>query len=102
MSADMEPEDVLSLVGRIVRNPRDSTLAARWFHSLHETPLLFSGILDSDGRVLDANRLSVEECGFERAQVVGRRFWSAAGEPADGPRPRRPGAGLVRPGGLDR
>ena len=35
-----------------------------WFEALYETPLLFSGILDDLGIVLDANQLSVEGCGL--------------------------------------
>ncbi len=50
-------------------------LAARWFQALYETPLLFSGILDARGRVLEANRLSIEGCGLVRAEIIGRPFW---------------------------
>ena len=55
--------------------PDGGSLSARWFHALYETPLLFSGILDATGRVLDANRLSVEGCGFDRERTIGRPFW---------------------------
>jgi PAS domain S-box-containing protein len=50
-------------------------LAARWFQALYETPLLFSGILDAEGRVLDANALSIEGCGLDRREIIGTRFW---------------------------
>jgi hypothetical protein len=50
-------------------------LAARWFRALYETPLMFSGILGADGRVLDGNALSIEGCGLERAEVIGTPFW---------------------------
>jgi len=53
----------------------DPVLAERWFQGLYDTPLLFSGILDREGRVLAANTLSVEGCGLERASVLGRTFW---------------------------
>src|SRR2546430_3507205 len=51
--------------------PVTPRLAARWFQALYETPLMFSGILDADGRVLDANQLSIEGCGFDRADIIG-------------------------------
>ncbi len=55
--------------------PISPVLAARWFQALYETPLLFSGILDRAGRVLDANYLSIEGCGLDRDAVLGRPFW---------------------------
>ena len=55
--------------------PGGDSLSARWFHALFETPLLFSGILDATGRVLDANRLSIEGCGFDRDSTIGTPFW---------------------------
>src|SRR5829696_9794012 len=71
----MESDEVLGHFGRAVRTSRGRSLAERWFHALYETPLLFSGMVDTDGRVLDANRLSVEGCGFDRDLVIGQRFW---------------------------
>jgi PAS domain S-box-containing protein len=50
-------------------------LAGRWLQALYETPLLFSGILDADGIVLDANQLAIEGCGLNRDEVLGRPFW---------------------------
>ena len=35
--------------------------------------------LDLDGTVIDVNRAPVEMCGFQRADVIGRPFWDAAG-----------------------
>ena len=75
MSAEMERDGVPSLVGRSARLAQDTGLAERWFQALYETPLLFSALLDEDGRVVDANRLSVEGCGLDRDLVVGRHFW---------------------------
>ena len=46
-----------------------------WLSALYETPFLFSGVLDSTGHVLAANRLSVEGCGLVRADVIGYAFW---------------------------
>ncbi len=36
---------------------------------------LFAGRLDLDGTVLDANRSSLEICGYTREDVIGRPFW---------------------------
>lgn len=51
------------------------SLVTRWFQALYDTPLLFSGILDHQGRVLDANRAAIEGCGLHRAETLGRPFW---------------------------
>jgi PAS domain S-box-containing protein len=46
-----------------------------WFLALYETPLLFSGLLDEAGRVLDGNQVSIEGCGLVRSEIIGRPFW---------------------------
>jgi PAS domain S-box-containing protein len=46
-----------------------------WFLALYETPLLFSGLLDHEGRVLEGNQVSIEGCGLVREEVIGRPFW---------------------------
>ncbi|MFC4145090.1 SpoIIE family protein phosphatase [Micromonospora mangrovi] len=51
------------------------SLTDHWFTALYETPLIFSGILDGRGRLLDANRASVEGCGLDRAGTLGRPYW---------------------------
>jgi PAS domain S-box-containing protein len=56
-------------------DPISSEIASRWFQALYNTPLLFSGILDETGRVLDSNQVSIEGCGLIRAEVIGRPFW---------------------------
>ena len=56
--------------------PLDPVLVRRWFQGLYDTPLLFSGILDRDGRVLAGNTLSIEGCGLDRATILGRPFWA--------------------------
>jgi PAS domain S-box-containing protein len=55
--------------------PISAELSARWFQALYETPLLFSGILDREGRVLDANQVSIEGCGLVRQDIIGHPFW---------------------------
>ncbi len=46
-----------------------------WFLALYETPLLFSGLLDREGRVLEGNQASIEGCGLDRDAIIGRPFW---------------------------
>ena len=67
-------------------------VAGRWLQALYETPLLFTGILDAAGIVLDGNELSIEGCGHDRADTVGRPFWEGGWwrpEPALADRVRR-------------
>jgi PAS domain S-box-containing protein len=45
------------------------------FRAFFEQGALFAGIMDVDGTLLDANRLSWEGCGFTREQVLGKPFW---------------------------
>jgi PAS domain S-box-containing protein len=40
-----------------------------------ETPV-FAGIMTVDGIVVDANRLSLEVCGYRAEEVIGRPFWN--------------------------
>ena len=43
--------------------------------ALYETPLLFSGLLDHEGTVLEGNQVSIEGCGLDRSETVGHPFW---------------------------
>jgi len=45
------------------------------FHAFFEQGPLFAGIMDVNGTLLEANRLSWEACGFTREQVIGKPFW---------------------------
>ncbi len=45
------------------------------FHAFFEQGALFAGIMDVDGLILEANRLSWEACGFTREQIIGKPFW---------------------------
>ena len=44
------------------------------FQAIYEQGL-FAGRLNLEGTVIDVNRASVEMCGFQRADVIGRPFW---------------------------
>lgn len=58
-------------------------LTLAWFAALYETSLLLSGIMSADGIVLDANRSSIEGCGLDRAETLGRPFWEGGWWSAD-------------------
>jgi PAS domain S-box-containing protein len=45
------------------------------FHAFFEQGALFAGIMEVNGTILDANRLSWEACGFSKEQIVGSKFW---------------------------
>jgi PAS domain S-box-containing protein len=45
------------------------------FQAFFQQGALFAGIMDLDGTLLEANRLSLEGCGYTREDVVGRPFW---------------------------
>jgi two-component system cell cycle sensor histidine kinase/response regulator CckA len=36
---------------------------------------LFAGVMTTDGTLIDANRSSLEACGFTREEVIGKPFW---------------------------
>jgi len=45
------------------------------FHAFFEQGAFFAGIMDVDGTLLEANRLSWESPGFTTEQVIGKPFW---------------------------
>ena len=45
------------------------------FQAFFEQGALFAGIMDLDGTLVEANRLSWEGCGYTREQIIGRPFW---------------------------
>jgi PAS domain S-box-containing protein len=45
------------------------------FHAFFEQGAFFAGIMDVDGILLEANRLSWESPGFTTEQVIGKPFW---------------------------
>ncbi len=45
------------------------------FQAFFEQGALFAGIMELDGTLLEANRLSWEACGFTKEQVIGKPFW---------------------------
>jgi PAS domain S-box-containing protein len=45
------------------------------FHAFFEQGALFAGIMDVNGTILEANRLSWDACGYAREQIIGKPFW---------------------------
>jgi len=45
------------------------------FRAFFEQGSHFAGVMTLDGTVVEANRLSLDACGFSRDQVIGRKFW---------------------------
>ncbi len=64
--------------------PRPLVDPELWFRALYDTPLLLAGVADLDGRILDANHLSVEGVGFPREEVIGCLFWDGPWWGTDG------------------
>jgi PAS domain S-box-containing protein len=52
-----------------------ATEANAKFRTMFEQGSQFAGILSLDGIVVEANRLCLEQCGYTRADVIGRPFW---------------------------
>lgn len=72
-----EVEDVTEAV-RLRRTEAETTSRLAEARSVYEAIYdqgLFAGRLDLEGTVLDANRSSLEQCGFSREDVIGRPFW---------------------------
>ena len=61
----------------------DGDVVEEWFRSLYDSPVLFSGLLDGEGRVIGGNQLAIEGCGFVREQVIGAPFWEGGWWSAD-------------------
>jgi PAS domain S-box-containing protein len=47
------------------------------FRAVFDQTTVFSGVLSTDGVVLDANRLCLEACGYQGEEVLGKLFWKA-------------------------
>ncbi len=46
------------------------------FRAIFDQTTVFSGVLSTDGIVLDANRLCLDACGYQAAEVLGKPFWA--------------------------
>jgi PAS domain S-box-containing protein len=45
------------------------------FRAFFEQGSYFAGVMMPDGTLLEANRLSLDACGYTRDEVIGRKFW---------------------------
>lgn len=53
----------------------DTAVLTQWLEALYESHVLYSGLLDRHGQVIEANRLAIEGCGLVRSETLGRPFW---------------------------
>jgi PAS domain S-box-containing protein len=53
----------------------EATTANSKFRAFFEQGPLFAGVMSLDGSIIEANRLSLEACGYTKEEVLGRRFW---------------------------
>jgi PAS domain S-box-containing protein len=60
--------------GTVLEANRDITAAAI-FKAVFNQSGVFAGIMDLRGFLLDANKLSLEGCGYEKEDVLNRPFW---------------------------
>jgi PAS domain S-box-containing protein len=56
----------------------EAVAATAKFRGVFEQTSVFAGIMDLDGTLIDANRLSVDVCGYKTDEVLGRRFCDTA------------------------
>lgn len=45
------------------------------FRTFFEQGSYFAGVMALDGTVMEANRLSLEACGYSREDIIGKKFW---------------------------
>ena len=45
------------------------------FRAFFEQASNFAGVLEIDGTVVEANRLSLDSCGFTREEILGKPYW---------------------------
>jgi PAS domain S-box-containing protein len=45
------------------------------FRAVFEQTTVFAGIMNKDGELIEANKLSIEACGFRAEDAIGKQFW---------------------------
>jgi len=53
----------------------EAIAATAKFRAVFEQTSVFAGILTLDGKVIDANRLCLDVCGYRAEDILGRYFW---------------------------
>ena len=48
------------------------------FRAVFEQTTVFAGIMTKEGILIEANRISLEACGYHAEQELGRRFWETS------------------------
>ena len=56
----------------------EAVAAQAKFRAVFEQTTQFAGIMTKDGRLIDANKLCLEACGYRAEEVLGRLFWETA------------------------
>jgi PAS domain S-box-containing protein len=57
------------------RLAEEAAAATAKFRAVFEQTTVFAGIMNVDGTLIDANRLSLEACGYKAEEVLGKQFW---------------------------
>jgi PAS domain S-box-containing protein len=55
----------------------EAVAATAKFRAVFEQTTVFAGIMNLDGTLIDANRLSLEVCGYKAEDVLGKQFWES-------------------------
>jgi PAS domain S-box-containing protein len=56
----------------------EASEATAKFRALFDQSSIFAGVLALDGKVMDANRMCLEACGYRPEEILGRFFWETA------------------------
>ncbi len=67
-----EVRDLLKSYSQAMEDAQRSTAK---FRAVFDQSSVFAGIMTIDGTVMEANRLSLEVCGYRAEEVLGRPFW---------------------------
>ncbi len=60
---------------RAAADARAAAEANAKFRTFFEQGTNFAGVMALDGTIIEANRFSLEACGFSREGIVGKKFW---------------------------
>ena len=64
-------------VSRRKQSELDALAANAKFRAVFDQTTVFSGVLDVDGTIIDANRLCLDACGYKAEEILGKLFWLA-------------------------
>lgn len=62
----------------LVKLLHESNTTAAKLKVLFDQTSYFAAVLDLDGTLTDVNELALSQCGYERADVIGKPFWETA------------------------